>query len=1140
MKRKLLFAIGAILASIGIQAQSWTSGAEISAGDYYLYNISAGKYLNRGNDWNTRASVDNAGCVVTVSAGDAANAFYLKTNLGFIGDDGYIDKATDNEYYCSWVIEPVTVQGYTNVYTIKSNGTKNKDKKLFWEGKKADNGFYYSAVLLEGGFGAGENRDCWLFIPKATREDSSAASPSNPVDVTYLVTNPSFERPDQGGWTGAWAHNAQFNEPRFNGRFMENWQASGALGNANVYQDITVERGHKYQLTALTKTNSDNEKGVTLYFGDQSTSISGTTVNTSSVTSPSLTTTLRIGYKRESCVSNWVVWDEIHVYDLGEDLETFIAIYDALKPEGDKLTSSPMAASTLAALNNAMNASIADISAAKAAITALETAIAEAQKSIDVYKEIKSTIEYAKTIAPESVEFADIDSKYNDGTYAAVSEVIADYQTLVIATLGTEKGDFTAAIFNNGFEMGKLTGWAIAPSDDTAVRSTEDNNYKMTNSEGKYLFNTWWKGNPCTQTIAGLPAGSYTLSAIVASDNTNTIYLIANGGHNAGINSKDKGTGTQASYTFTYDGTAALTIGVVGGESDGTYREDGYVWYKADNFQLQYLGQVDYSVLAANIETATKLNGTITNGVTALQTAIEEAQKYMTSALQEEIDKAAADLATVIEQAKATIAARLKLAGIAKKANALKAFITDDITEEVTEATAYVNNADATAADATAKIDALNARFATWEEVELQNAGFDTDINIAADGTNTGTPSAIDKNTGEKQTLYDQTGWTSISKHTSTAAHSASAVYGAKSEKTPGTCTTNAPAADMYGATEGGALQMSSGWADYVRYKQTIAELPAGKYVFYYEAYNANTSTGINGNYFGIGNLDSGDLAGTNYTFKYSETKSFASNTWVIDAFAFTTAKDLTDKAEVMIGIEGADSKAGSGGTAKLWIDNVKIYRIGNYELTLDETSATAPAAYKKVDVTVKRQLKEDNWNTFCVPFDMEIPEGWDVQQLNSSTKDGEHVRLVFSTAESIKAGVPYLVKPAAGVEETFGAKDVAITTEFTNAETEHVDFIGNYAKGYVPEGSYFINNSTFYVADTADGVTLKGFRAYITPKATDINEVKIFFGDEAVNIDGIHTEMENGAWYTIQGVQVERPTQSGIYIHNGKKVWMK
>ena len=45
---------------------------------------------------------------------------------------------------------------------------------------------------------------------------------------------------------------------------------------------------------------------------------------------------------------------------------------------------------------------------------------------------------------------------------------------------------------------------------------------------------------------------------------------------------------------------------------------------------------------------------------------------------------------------------------------------------------------------------------------------------------------------------------------------------------------------------------------------------------------------------------------------------------------------------------------------------------------------------------------------------------------------------------------------------------------------------------------------------------------AYI---ATSINEVNV------------NADAQSGEWFTTQGVRISKPTQKGIYIHNGKKI---
>lgn len=171
-------------------------------------------------------------------------------------------------------------------------------------------------------------------------------------------------------------------------------------------------------------------------------------------------------------------------------------------------------------------------------------------------------------------------------------------------------------IKNAGFETGTTDGWAPIYIKDTdqGARSTTDDTYKTNGSQGNWLFNTWWKGTPCTQTIGKLPAGQYELSAMVASDGA-TIYMITgdNSDDYAYVETTDKTIGKTLSKKFLLSSeTSNYKIGVVGG-ADGKagehkpYVADGYWWYKTDNFQLKYYGN-GIDVYATKKEIDTPIN----------------------------------------------------------------------------------------------------------------------------------------------------------------------------------------------------------------------------------------------------------------------------------------------------------------------------------------------------------------------------------------------------------------------------------------------------------------------------------------------------------------------------------------------------
>ena len=221
----------------------------------------------------------------------------------------------------------------------------------------------------------------------------------------------------------------------------------------------------------------------------------------------------------------------------------------------------------------------------------------------------------------------------------------------------------------------------------------------------------------------------------------------------------------------------------------------------------------------------------------------------------------------------------------------------------------------------------------------------------------------------------------------------------------------------------------------------------------------------------------------------------------------------------------------------------------GEHELTFNEANSDLPVIDESVvydKVTVARTIKAGengaygNWNTFVLPYDKDIPAGWEVKELTSSTVNGETISMVFETAESIKAGVPYMVRVNSNVGEIID-ENVEVTTKLANVKTDHIEFVGVYESGYVPQGAFFISNNTFYRAAKANNNKIKGFRAYLV--SLDVNssaKTLNYSFDDDVDVDGIE-ELEKEttvvAIYTLDGKRID-DMQQGVNIlkmSNGK-----
>ena len=228
------------------------------------------------------------------------------------------------------------------------------------------------------------------------------------------------------------------------------------------------------------------------------------------------------------------------------------------------------------------------------------------------------------------------------------------------------------------------------------------------------------------------------------------------------------------------------------------------------------------------------------------------------------------------------------------------------------------------------------------------------------------------------------------------------------------------------------------------------------------------------------------------------------------------------------------------------------IIRLGNNIDNSSIVKAFDGLMNAKVELS-GRTLNKDKWNTLCVPFDISDPAavfgaGTLVKTLSGYSVSGSTVTISFTDANSIEAGKPYIVMPTTNITNPV-FNDVTINkimqdVIISNAAT----FKGNYAP--VPLSAndtkklFLANNMLYYPTGS---VTVKPFRAYFeltsdVPTASGAPNLVIDFG-ETTGVGELRTEnrrIEN-SFYDLQGRRLNgKPTQKGIYIHNGKKEVLK
>ena len=211
---------------------------------------------------------------------------------------------------------------------------------------------------------------------------------------------------------------------------------------------------------------------------------------------------------------------------------------------------------------------------------------------------------------------------------------------------------------------------------------------------------------------------------------------------------------------------------------------------------------------------------------------------------------------------------------------------------------------------------------------------------------------------------------------------------------------------------------------------------------------------------------------------------------------------------------------------------------------------------------------KDGDWNTLCLPFNIGDPEAEEGHHFDGTLLEGATVMTLASTdfedgtltmnfadATSIEAGKPYLVKWTTAGDDLVNPvfTGVTVSDASNNAETDYVDFIGNFSSLTLAGGDKSVlylgkGNQLYY--PTANR-TMNACRAYFQLKGLTVadisHEVKMYFGDEEDDADSLISLTPDPSpgrgekWYDLNGRQLPgKPSQKGIYINNGRKVVIK
>lgn len=244
-----------------------------------------------------------------------------------------------------------------------------------------------------------------------------------------------------------------------------------------------------------------------------------------------------------------------------------------------------------------------------------------------------------------------------------------------------------------------------------------------------------------------------------------------------------------------------------------------------------------------------------------------------------------------------------------------------------------------------------------------------------------------------------------------------------------------------------------------------------------------------------------------------------------------------------------------------LYISKIEIVpnKVG---ITLDENSESNTIEAKTgVNVTLKRTMVANEWNTICLPFNVSkekaqtaFGEGVKIAELNAGSTG---TTLSFNSVNEISATKPYLIKPSKeNTSNEYVFENVNVVADDINKKYEitegYLAFKGIYNMVDITKDVVDAKLGDYYAAFLGDGNKIykagtgmtKGFRAYFAiPKDASASSLRVVIDGTATSIKNIDSEVveSNAPVYNLQGQRVNGNNLTpGIYVKAGKKFVVK
>lgn len=248
----------------------------------------------------------------------------------------------------------------------------------------------------------------------------------------------------------------------------------------------------------------------------------------------------------------------------------------------------------------------------------------------------------------------------------------------------------------------------------------------------------------------------------------------------------------------------------------------------------------------------------------------------------------------------------------------------------------------------------------------------------------------------------------------------------------------------------------------------------------------------------------------------------------------------VADGSSVTVGFEGSKNGAVDG----LW----RPCGAGSNNGDNREGWWAATDFYLRFIPAYKKNVGETHWNTICLAYDFQAPEGVTMYELAGITADS--TRICLNPVSQGVAGVPYVIKSDA-TDVVFLEEGTATTKVETNVHGLRGSFSMAASSRY-PVGALVLEGNEWkYVATTADRYSVRSFEGYIQ-KIDNLTKIEEPWGGEFLWTKGLVSderieEVKNGIALTeLSPSQTFAPrynlsgqrttNQPGIVVQKNKK----